>query len=69
MSDDVRPQPFPQLRFDNANNASLSLRVLGEEARTGRVKVFERGLDGTGKLLLAIELPGSGTVRRQEHRR
>ncbi len=69
MSDDVRTQPFPELRFDNGNNSSLSLHVLAEHARTGRVRVFHRGLDGTGKLLLAVELPGSSSVRPREYRR
>lgn len=69
MSDPVRPPPFPELRFDNANNSSTSLRVLGEHARTGRVRVFERGFDSAGKMVLAIELPGSSTIRPRERPR
>ncbi len=69
MSDPVRPQPFPELRFDNGNNSSISLHVLAEHARTGRVRVFSRGLDSTGKLQLAIELPGSKTVQRKNYER
>lgn len=62
MSDPVRPAPFPELRFDNANNSSVSLRVLGEHARTGAVRVINRGLDSTGRLILSVELPGWKTV-------
>jgi hypothetical protein len=69
MSDDARPQPTPQLRFDNGNNSSISLHVLAEHARTGAVRVFERGFDSTGKMILAVELPGSSTVRPRERPR
>ena len=55
---------FPELRFDTPGNAAISLSVLGEFARRGDVKVFQDGIDGTGKLCLRFELPGSRTVRR-----
>lgn len=53
---------FPELRFDNANNSAISLSVLSEHARRGNVRVISQGVDGTGKLRLTIDLPGSRTV-------
>lgn len=69
MTDPTRPPPFPELRFDTPGNAGISLSVLAEHARSSRVRVHHRGLDATGKLILAVELPGSKTVKPREHMR
>lgn len=69
MTDAVRPPPFPALNFTNGNNSAISLNVLAEHARTSRVRVHDRGLDGTGKLILAVELPGSNSVKPREFKR
>lgn len=58
-----RKPPFPALNFSNGNNASISLHTLAEFARRGDVKVIQDGLDGTGKMVLRIQLPGSETVK------
>lgn len=69
MADDTRRPLFPELRFDTPGNAAISLHSLAEFARRGDVKVFRDGLDGTGKLILRLQLPGSSTVRKTEFRR
>lgn len=54
----------PALNFENGNNSALSLHHIAELCRRGDAKVFPGGVDGTGKLILRIELPGSKTVNR-----
>lgn len=65
MSDDRTRPLFPELRFDNANNSAHSLRILGEFVRRGDVRVFQDGIDGTGKLVLRVQLPGSETIQKR----
>jgi hypothetical protein len=60
---------FPQLRWDNGNNSSISFSILGEHARRENVRVVGHELDGTGRLVLRIELPGSKTVQPRAFKR
>lgn len=54
---------WPPLKFDNANNASISLSVIAEHVRRGNVRVLTGELDSTGRLVVRLELPGSKTIR------
>jgi hypothetical protein len=51
------------LKFDNANNAALSLRVLAEQVRTGEVKMFDAENwdkpENIPGLLLGFKEPGA----------
>lgn len=60
---------FDALRWDNANNTAMSFSILGEHARRENVRIVGAEIDSTGKLRLAIELPGSTSVRRREFKR
>lgn len=57
---------FPELRFDNANNTARSLHVLGDFARTGRVRVLSMAVDPTGKIILRIDTGGPSRRRAPE---
>lgn len=63
------PPPIPELRFDTAGNAQISLNVLAGLCGTGRARVVGNEVDATGKLRLSITLPGSETVRNKAPRR
>ena len=45
------------MKFDNANNACLSLRVIAEMVRTGEAAVTSAQLEGKEVLVLKISTP------------
>lgn len=56
---------FPALKFDNSNNAAMSLSIISEHVRRGNIRVTGHEIDSTGKLRLTVDLPGSKTIRQE----
>ena len=44
--------PLEDLRFDNANNACQSLRIMAELVRAGDVKIMEQDVKGPAGLFM-----------------